>query len=241
VIVDGAGMIGRAFQSESRHEVPALIFARGVADSASVDETAYARERTALAAAIVQARDSGRTLVYLSAAPAYGRFGQPVSEQTPLKPLTRYGHHKADSEREVIESGIRHLILRLPNVVGSGGNEHQLIPRLTSQILQGEVTVFRTAGRDLIHVRDLVRLTMLLLGRTTGIVNVASGICTPSGDIVRWLIELLGVQARVREIDAGEQQHFDTSLLRGLLGDEAAFSDSYPQDVLKRYVATLNR
>jgi nucleoside-diphosphate-sugar epimerase len=125
-------------------------------------------------------------------------------------------------------------------VVGSGGNEHQLIPQLTSQILQGEVTVFRNAGRDLLHVRDLVRLTVLLLGRTTGIVNVASGICTPSGEIVRWLIGLLGVQAQIREIDTGEQQHFDTTHLRGLLGDRADFPVMYPRSVLEQYVSTLD-
>lgn len=233
-------MIARAFRLRNSDESPALVFAKGVANSLCVDEAAYARERAALEAAIGLARRSEYTLVYFSAAPVYGHFRPAVGEQTPLRPRTRYGRHKAACERQIQASGVDHLILRLPNVVGSGGNPHQLIPGLTRQILQGEVTVFRKAGRDLLDVRDLVRLTCLLQGRTTGIVNVASAICTPSLDIVHWLIEFLGVPTRICETDTGDRQQFDTGLLRRLLGDEAAFPYTYPRDTLQEYVSALD-
>ena len=76
----------------------------------------------------------------------------------------------------------RHLLVRLPNVVGPGGNPHQLLPALLAQARSGTVDVQDGAERDLIAVDDVVRVVLALLATdfTDRTVVVASGSRRPS-------------------------------------------------------------
>lgn len=239
MIIDGTGLIAQAFRRGIQSEAHAYLFARGVANSSCVDEEAYERERIMLTSAIGECRESGRKLIYLSGAPIHGTFVGPVTEETMPKPITRYGRHQADCEELIAASRVPYLVLRLANIVGSDANPDQLVPSLVSQIRRGHVVVHGRAGRDLLNVQDLVRLTnsFIQVGTAHRVVNVASGICSPVPDIVRWLMELLPASAQVDLVDTGEEQRFETGLLRRVLGPAAVFSPEYPREVLAHYVS----
>jgi nucleoside-diphosphate-sugar epimerase len=240
MIVHGRGMLASAFLAR-RPAIDAALFARGVADSTSVDEEAYERERSTLRDAVRAAAERGHPLIYFSSAPVYGHFGdEPVSESDPPRPVTPYGRHKLDCEAIVRESPGPSLVLRLPNVVGPGGHPHQLVPSLVRQVVEGRVTVLGGAARDLLDVDDLVSITGRLvaadavgraadLGRT---INVATGICTPVREMVDEIISIVGGDPIVDVFDGGEAQRFSVERLGQIVGERP-----YPAD----YVARLLR
>jgi nucleoside-diphosphate-sugar epimerase len=247
MIVEGHGLLGAAFARAGRREIPALVFARGVADSTCEDPVEYTRELDAVDASIGRAAELGLPFIYFSSAPVYGHFGpSPVSESGPARPTTAYGRHKAACEERVRASIGQTLIIRLPNVIGPGGHPHQLVPALVGQVLEGRVVVLDGAGRDLLDVDDVVRLTERLLdvggparlrdrGRT---VNVASGICTPVDRIVRRIAALLGRAPVIERRRGGEPQHFDTLRLIELIGP-LPFDPTYPGRILDERVPAI--
>jgi nucleoside-diphosphate-sugar epimerase len=241
--VIGRGLLAGAFASAAETCPSAIICASGVADSQCIDESAFRRERTLLHDLTGRARKRDAVLVYFSGAPVYGRvIGLRVESEDAI-PETPYGHHKLACEKVVAESEARHLVLRLPNVVGPGGNRQQLIPSLVNQGLNGSVVVRISATRDLLDVDDLVAIVAALLrgGVDNGIVNVASGISTPILGLVEVIAAVLRVSPAVAMADGGDRQEFSTAKVRGLLAEYPLFEPDYPNDVLRRRVPAIAR
>jgi nucleoside-diphosphate-sugar epimerase len=241
VIVDGSGLLGRAFNAAVATQAvggDGYIFARGVADSSCRDPEPYTRERAHLDAALTQASADGRTFVYFSGAPIYGRFDGPVDEGTAIAPTTPYGIHQARAEDAIRAHSARHLIVRLPNVVGPGANEHQLMPALVRQANAGTVTVQDDAERDLIEADDVVRavLAMLATGVADRTVVVASGISTPVRELASWVASDLGLAPRFVPQPGGARQRFRIDVLRSLAPGVADHGLDYPRRLVRRFV-----
>jgi NDP-hexose 4-ketoreductase len=240
VIIEGRGLLAGAFGRHGDPSLPALVFARGVSDSTTTDEGAYVRELDLLAASLATARREGIPLVYLSGAPVYGAFLGRVREEGPVAPTTRYGRHQLACEELIRGSGADHVILRLPNAVGPGGNPHQLVPSLVRQVRAGHVLVYDGAGRDLVDVRDVVVIAeRLLRAGVMGVtVNCASGITTPVVEIVDAIAEILGAHPEIERVAGGTFQRFDIGRLEELAAP-LPFDGGYPVRVLARYVPTI--
>jgi nucleoside-diphosphate-sugar epimerase len=236
VIVDGTGLLGRAFLAAGTGP-DALVFARGVADSSCTDPAAFARETACIDDALERAATGGLRFVYFTGAPIYGRFEGPADEETPLRPTSAYGIHQAAAEERIRSHRADHLIIRLPNVVGVGGNDHQLIPSLRRQVLAGSVVIQQGAQRDLIAATDVVRAVLALLeaGVRDRTVVVASGISTPVGQLASWLAEELGAAPRFDVRDGGEEQRFSIGLLRSLAPAAMDVPPDYARQLIAEY------
>jgi nucleoside-diphosphate-sugar epimerase len=240
MIIDGGGLIATAFRTHADLTLPGVVFARGVPDSTRADQLAFARERRHLREALARAQELGEPLVYFTGAPIAGNYRGIVSETNAPVPRTPYGWHQRECEEIVRSSGVRHLVIRLPNVVGPGGNPHQLVPALVRQVLEGRVVVFRSAQRDLLDVEDLVSLTGRLLASEpiVGPVLVASGITVSARAIVERIALVLSASPEVVVKRGGEAQRFDIRRLRSIV-DQLPFDVDYPFRVLDRYVDTI--
>jgi nucleoside-diphosphate-sugar epimerase len=237
----GRGLLARSFAPYADRHPSAVVFAQGVADSATTDEAAYAREIRTLEQALADARVAGGPLVYFSGGGAlYGGI-DPCAEDGPVRPTSAYGRHQLACEADIAGSGVPFLVLRLPNVVGSPANPGQLVPSLVRQSLDGRVRVQRRAERDLIDVADVAALAVELLdlGCRDTIVNVASGHSVPVLEVVDAIRGILRVTPTLDVRDAGAAQRFDTSRLRGLLGRDPFPDAGYYRDVLARHVPAL--
>jgi nucleoside-diphosphate-sugar epimerase len=239
--VVGSGLLAGAFASAVEAGPSAIICASGVADSQCTDESAFRRERALLHDLTGRARARAAVLVHFSGAPVYGRVSGLRVESEDETPETPYGRHQLECERLVAESGARHLVLRLPNVVGPGGNPQQLIPSLVNQALNGSVVVRIGATRDLLDVDDLVAIVAALLRRgvDNGIMNVASGVSTPVPRLVEVIAEVLCVSPSVVVADEGDRQEFSTAKVRDLLAEYPLFEPDYPDNVLRRRVPAI--
>lgn len=240
MLVDGNGMIARAFRDGGDPTAPGVVFARGVGNSQTKDESPYTRERDLLSSALGRARKLAEPLVYFSGAPIYGDFSKKVTESTPCRPVTRYGQHQVECEALIRQSGTPYIIARLPNVVGAPGNPHQLIPAFVRQVLDGAVRVQNSAARDLIDAEDVVRLVSSLLkkGVQNETVNVASGRSIAASDIVQVISSQLQVSPCIVEVMGGEAQCFDITRLGDLVG-ELPFDDAYTVRTIERYASRI--
>lgn len=241
--VIGRGLLAGAFASAAETGPDAIICASGVSDSQCTDEAAFRREHTLLHDLTRRARARDAILVYFSGAPVYGRVSGLRVEGADATPETPYGRHKLECENVVVDSGARHLVLRLPNVVGLGGHPRQLIPSLVAQALSGSVVVKIGATRDLLDVDDLRAIVAALLrhGVDDGIVNVASGISTPVLRLVEVIAAVLRVSPSVTAIDGGDSQEFSTAKVRELLPEYPLFAPDYPVNVLRRRIPAIAR
>jgi nucleoside-diphosphate-sugar epimerase len=242
VQVLGNGLLALSLQPFATSHPGSIALASGVSDSLCTDESQFDRETRMLDEVIEMARSSGRRLVYFSGGGAvYGHWDAPAAEDQPLKPRSAYGRHQLACERRVYSAGIRNLIVRLPNVVGPGGHPHQLIPSLVRQALKGHVTVQMDASRDLVDASDLGPVLVDLLNAVEGdaVVNIATGHSTGAATIVDEICVILGVRPQIVTVDGGEQQRFDTTRLKGLLGyDPFPDPDAFRQS-LRRYVPVI--
>ena len=241
--VIGRGLLASAFAS-ARTSIPqAIVCASGVSDSSCMDARAFRREQELLSNLAGVARNREWPLVYFSASSVYGPTSEIRVETRTPAPATPYGRHKLMCETVVRESGARYLVLRLPNVVGTAGHPHQLIPALVRQVLSGSVLVSRAATRDLLDVDDLVAVVhgLLRLGIDGCTLNVASGISTPAHVLVETISLSLGLSPKVIWTDDGERQEFSISAVRGLLPAYPEFAHDYPAGVLMRRVPQLAR
>ena len=235
------GLLARAFAAAAETGPGAIICASGVPDSHCVDESAFRRERRLLCDLAGRARERDAVLVYFSGAPVYGSASGVCVESVDATPKTAYGQHKLECEKLITESRVRHLVLRLPNVVGPGGHSQQLIPSLVRQVLDGSVVVRTSATRDLIDVDDLVTIVaaLLRLGVCNTILNVASGISTPVPRLVEVIAESLDASPSVVPVEGGDRQEFATSKVRSLLPAYPDFKPDYPIAVLRRRVPKI--
>jgi len=168
------------------------------------------------------ARKYGRqpTVIVAGTATQYGlTSSHPVTEETPLRPITNYDLHKCQMEAQLLLASqhglVRGTSLRLANVYGpatraSSANDRGVLNKMTRLALLGKpITVYGGGGyvRDYVYVRDVAR-AFLATGAAPAAVgrafNVASGVGVSVNDAFRSIAEAAarktGKQVSVLEV-----------------------------------------
>jgi NDP-hexose 4-ketoreductase len=235
----GNGMIAKGLGRYSADINDAVVFASGVSDSTLKDPQEYERERQALDQVIRDCKERGKTLVYFSSGgTVYGKRNDERKEDAALLPETMYGRHKVLCESVIISSGVRYLIARLPTVVGQTKSKTQLIPVLIKQAMEGNVTLYKDAERDIIGIADAARIIVAILkklGRSE-IINIASGVSVPVSDIFSEITNNLGVKPAVKIISGGDKQRFNVDKLH-VYCPEITFVADYYKKVIREYIS----
>ncbi|MFS1299817.1 NAD-dependent epimerase/dehydratase family protein [Streptosporangium longisporum] len=242
----GNGFLARHLRSIDDAHPEVTILAAGVSLWKNSDSD-YERETALVDETIEKSLRQDRTLVFLSTASMsmYGGAGCRGREDEPVEPVTPYGWHKLALERRVQDSGVRHLILRLGYVVGPHVPANRLIPSLIEQIRSDNLTMYRSARRDIIDITDWIKVIDLLLatGTTQEVVNVATGESVPIALIVDHLEMRLGITARRQIIDEGTSHHICVEKLRRLVPAVAdmGFGPGYHRVVIDRYLEATSQ
>jgi len=216
-----------------------VVFASGVSDSTLKDRQEYERECQVLDQVISDCRQRDKTLVYFSSGgTVYGKRDDERKEDAPLFPETMYGRHKVRCESVIISSGVRHLIARLPTVVGQTKSKTQLIPVLIKQAMEGHVTLLKDAERDIIGIADVAGIIVAILKklRKNEIINIASGISVPVSDIFSEIQNNLGVKPTIKIISGGDKQKFNVDKLHAYC-PEITFTGDYYRNVIREYIS----
>lgn len=147
-------------------------------------------------------KSNAKRLVYASSMSVYGQQpDHPVSESSPVRPLSCYGVSKLASEHylRIFQDKLPYTIFRLFNVYGPGQNLANLRQGMVSIylaqalstspniIVKGSLCRFR----DFIHIDDVVTawtqciLTNLTVNQT---INLATGVRTTVSDLLNHLL-----------------------------------------------------
>jgi GDP-4-dehydro-6-deoxy-D-mannose reductase len=140
----------------------------------------------------------------VSSAEVYGiAGGAPVSEGTPLRPVTPYAASKVAAEYVGLQAFLGHGLevvrVRPFNHVGPGQAESFVVSALARRVAEaeragtGEIRVGDlTPARDFTDVRDVVRAYRLLagLGRPGEVYNVCSGVAVPIRTVLDEIVAL---------------------------------------------------
>ncbi|HUR96099.1 MAG TPA: NAD-dependent epimerase/dehydratase family protein [Gemmatimonadales bacterium] len=178
-------------------------------------------------------RGSPRTpVVYTSSAAVYGSpTVLPISEATPIVPVSPYGVSKYAAEQYVSLyarlHGLRTGSLRLFSVFGPGQRKQvvfDLIAKLAADPERLDVIGAGTEMRDFIFVDDVVTAAALVMSDAPlegEVYNVASGVGVTIRELVGHVVAVLGLTPAVRytgEVRPGDALHWvgDISRLRAL-------------------------
>jgi NDP-hexose 4-ketoreductase len=193
---------------------------------------------TALGEAAPHAR-----LVHLGSAAEYGATppGEPISEDTPARPLSPYGASKLAGTVFVaaaIEGGLDGVVLRVFNPLGAGMPPNSLAGNAARRLREamGSGSASISLGplddwRDFLAASDVGGAVVAAL-RATGlgarVVNVGRGEAMQVRELVQRLVAIAGFGGEVREDSAPSArsaavpwQVADTTLARAVLGWEA--------------------
>ncbi len=157
---------------------------------------------------------------------------QPISEQTPIKPINHYGASKASAEHLVQvfhhTYGLPVSIVRPFNHIGRGQDPHFVIPKIIKSIKENNINIQLgnlSVIRDFLDVRDVTDAYVKIMEnfKDGRIFNIASGIAYRLSDVVDLIQEIAGVKLNI--------QHSDSLLRKNeivkAIGDSSSFKKEY--------------
>lgn len=155
----------------------------------------------------VVAAAGGRQVVIVSSADVYGTVPldrQPIGEDRPLAPQTPYGLTKAAAERLAGNA----VIVRSFNLIGPGQAPKFALSQWAAdlaKIRRGRKRILKvgdlSTARDFVHVDDGAAAYRLLAekGSPGTVYNLASGKAVQMREALRRLMEISGVEPKVKE------------------------------------------
>lgn len=161
-----------------------------------------------LALYIAKAQPAAKMLFFSSAAVYGNPKTLPITEATPVMPISPYGIHKATAETLLMNYsralGIQVVIFRIFSVYGPGLRK-QLIYDVTQRAIQAaalgqkSIQLFGTGAesRDFMYVQDVCRAVTTIIDQQQdercSIYNLASGIESTVADVAQCLIDNLNI------------------------------------------------
>lgn len=151
-MIIGNGLIASLFKEDDREEI--IFFASGVSNSLETDIKQFKREEDLIIKTFSEYPD--KKFIYFSTCSIYDSS----------KTESAYVLHKLKMEQIIKNNCKDYLILRVSNVVGTGGNPNLLMNYLIRSVKNGEtINVHTKATRNLIDAQDVKNIVFDLVGK----------------------------------------------------------------------------
>ncbi|WP_294199948.1 hypothetical protein [uncultured Chryseobacterium sp.] len=222
-MIIGNGLIARSLQSMDTDDY--LFFASGVSNSLETRISEFEREFSLLKNSMEKHPEC--RLVYFST----------LSVNDQSKQHSYYVLHKLKLEEYIRNNTSNHLILRIGNIVGNGGNPNTLFNFLKAQISQGMTfTVHQRARRLLLDIDDV---SEFLHAHRDDLNNQTVNFAYPHyfdlKRIVRAIENKMQKKAKYIETDEGDfyKVNFDKTATQFFTGTDA---DEYLRILAEKYI-----
>ncbi|MGC4130019.1 MAG: NAD-dependent epimerase/dehydratase family protein [Bergeyella sp.] len=200
-MIVGNGLIASLFKDSDREDT--IFFASGVSNSSETDAAQFQREENLIKETIE--KNHGKLFIYFSTCSIYDSS----------KTNSPYVLHKLRMEEIIKNNTANHLILRVSNAVGKGGNPNLLMNYLIRSIQNNEtINVHTKATRNLIDAEDIRNITLELLER--GDYNKIVNIAYPQNYSIIEILEIL-------------EQHYDKKLNLNLIKVGSGYEINIPE------------
>lgn len=233
-MVVGSGLIGSAFSHLFKENDNVLIFASGVSNSLETSKMEFKREEKLLSEKIKSHQDS--LFVYLS---TYSTRDPSINE-------TLYVRHKMKMEK-LVQQHPAHLIFRLSNVVGKGGNPNTLINFFVNKILsQDLVKVWRNAERNLLDIDHVVQICNYLITerkKNNTIITLTNTQNVRVEDLVYKIANFFELKPRIEFLDKGKsfKVYPSPSVVEAIRYLGIDFNDQYLKKLLEKYYSSRKK
>ena len=158
------------------------------------------------------ARERGWHHIMLSSRKVYGTAPSPITEETPARPTDAYGRQKLAMEQRLAAIlGDRLTILRIGNVMGFEPGRRTFMGAMLDGLVQRGEIIFDMSpvtARDFLPVETVAEIIAALAASPPGgVVNVGSGLPTPTGELAKAVIAGFG-RGKLTVTDAGVSDAF---------------------------------
>lgn len=226
-MIVGNGLIAKNFQNFDIKNV--VIFASGVSNSLETSKESFLREEMLVENTINEHPNS--LFVYFSTCSVYDSS----------KTTSQYVNHKLYIENLIKEKTTKHLILRVSNAIGNGGNPNLLLNYLfRSAINKEEILIQKNAKRNLIDVDDLRNITESIINRkifnTT--INIAYLYNFSIIDIVSALEKFTKLPLQLKFEDSGQEYNINLDYAKDYFIEQNKLNkELYLENLFHRYYA----
>jgi len=142
-MIIGSGLLAKGFKKKHKKSI---IFAAGVSNSKETRSEEFLREKNLILKTLLEQQKNGFPFIY---------FSSIMSDLID----NDYYKHNLKMEELIRNNSNNYLIFRLPQVIGNGGNNENLINNFVKAIKNGEkVKLINRATRSIIDVDDVVRI-----------------------------------------------------------------------------------
>ncbi len=225
-MIIGNGLLASCFKKNIKEFHPNVtIFASGVSNSKELKDSEFNREIDLLSKYL----NSPRYIVYFSTCSIY--------DESLIS--TPYVQHKLKIE-DMLQARGNSLIIRLPQIIGSGVNSNNLLNCLYKKISSGEIfDVWVGAKRSLIDVEDVVFFTQKLIAHympSSSLINLAAPTNISIIELVKLIEKYSGFSAQYNLINLGSSYSIDIKLLYSLFDEYCViFDQKYFESIILKY------
>jgi nucleoside-diphosphate-sugar epimerase len=230
-VIIGSGLIATAFSrapEDWRRCDQVVLYAAGVSNSRCEDPQEFLRDQRRIEEALAGIAPSC-LFAYFSTCSIY----DPSLTDAP------YVAHKRAIEA-LVQRRQRHVIFRLPQVVGISDNPHTLLNHIHARLAKAEpFQIWGRAKRNFIDVDDAVSIVSDLITTEVidcEVINVANPRSSPMTEVVVALERSLGVAGSHEITDAGSAYAIDVSRISSSIKRcSLAFDELYLHRLIEKY------
>ena len=227
-MIIGDGLIAKAF-GHYKNNPKVLIFASGVSNSKSCSADECSREKHLMKSELLKINGDILFVYFSSCSLINGNLKNDL-----------YHLHKKEMEAIIEQSGKKFSIFRLPNIIGKTNNKRTLFTFLFYKIYTNQVfELWRGTKRNLLDIDDAVRIVRYIIDNDlfiNEVTNVANIKQISTEEIVKEIEKLLGMKAKVKNVNMTENYNIDTKKVESILDKVGInFDDNYLQKVLSKY------
>jgi UDP-2-acetamido-2,6-beta-L-arabino-hexul-4-ose reductase len=140
-MIIGNGLLGNVFRLNDANYYDYIIFASGVSDSKNTDTNSSKREEDLILKTLSE--NKGLTFIYFSSI-----LANVVNND--------YYKHKLRMEELIKDKAEKYLIFRIPQIVGSSGNQNNLFNHLVNNVKTNKTNIiYDNVERAIVDVDDL--------------------------------------------------------------------------------------
>lgn len=222
-MVIGNGLIASSFKNFKSDRF--LFFASGVSNSSESDNLKFNREKNLLIESLSE--NKNKVIVYFSSISI-------------LTIESEYTKHKKEMEEIIKQSDNEYYIFRLPQVLGNGGNQNNLINFIKNKILSNEdIQVWKGSERSIMDIDDIYKIvtTIISTNGSRKTYNISGVEYIPIEDIISMIGSIISVSPKTNITNK-------TSTIYKTNSDEVEkciksmeiITDGYTNKILKKYV-----
>lgn len=223
-MIIGDGLMASVFKKDYEDNNKIIIFAAGVSNSFEINENEFKREENLLVEVLLN--NSDKHLVY---------FSSFIDSNIKKR---KYAAHKLHMEAIIKNSKNCYSILKLPQVIGYGGNNHILINFIVNRLKNNEeIYVYKNTYKSLIDVEDVKKIVDILLKENIIYVEIPFIEKLQVFEIVNLVAKQLNVEPKIKFIDSGINDFPRQSLIaKTILTDLCIVPKGYTESIIKKYI-----